>query len=254
LGLRSLAAVVLACALPPAGAAQSQPERWQANVSAAARYAESRGGVESFAVVTERGRLLGRYKERAYPSASVLKAMLMVAYLNRPAVRGRDLTGGERSLLEPMIRWSANEPATYFVRLLRHEPLNRLAARAGMKRFRLVISPWGRSEITAEDQARFFARIDLLTPPRHRAYARRLLATVVASQRWGIPPAKPPRWRIFLKGGWGLGTGWVTHQVALLERGERRVAVAILTRRNRNHEYGTETIRGIATRLLRGLR
>jgi hypothetical protein len=244
---------VLACTLAPAAVAQSQPESWQENVSAAARYAESRGGVESFAVVTERGRLLGRYKERAYPSASVLKAMLMVAYLNRPAVRGRDLTERERSLLEPMIRWSANEPATYFVRLLRHGPLNRLAARAGMKRFRLVISPWGRSEITAEDQARFFARIDLLTPPRHRAYARRLLATVVASQRWGIPPAKPPRWRIFFKGGWGLGTGWVTHQVALLERGERRVAVAILTRRNPSHAYGAETIRGIASRLLRGL-
>ena len=254
MGLRAIAVVALTLVLAAPAAAQSQPASWQANVSAAARYAESRGGVESFAVVTEDGRLLGRYKERAYPSASVLKAMLMVAYLNRPAVRGRDLTGRERSLLEPMIRWSANEPATYFVRLLRHGPLNRLAERAGMKRFRLLISPWGRSSITAEDQARFFSQIDVLTPRRHHAYARRLLATVVSSQRWGIPPAKPPHWKIFLKGGWGLGTGWVTHQVALLERGDRRVAVAILTRRNQNHDYGTETIRGIAFRLLRGLR
>ena len=248
----AVAPVALIIAAP--AAAQFEPASWQANVSAAARYAETRGGVESFAVVTERGRLLGRYKERVYPSASVLKAMLMVAYLNRPAVRARALNERERSLLEPMIRWSANEPATYFVRLLRHGPLNRLAERAGMKRFRLVISPWGRSSITAEDQARFFVRIDFLTPRRHRAYARRLLVTVVPSQRWGIPPAKPPRWQIFLKGGWGLGTGWVTHQVALLQRGDRRVAVAILTRRNENHAYGTETIRGIAARLLRRLR
>jgi len=249
-----LACVLVALALVPAAGAQSRPASWQANVSAAARYAETRDGVESFAVVTQRGRLVGRFKERAYPSASVLKAMLLVAYLNRPAVRGRALNDRERGLLEPMIRRSANEPATYFVRLLGHAPLDRLAERAGMRRFRLVISPWGTSQITAEDQARFFSRIDLLTPARHRAYARRLLATVVPSQRWGIPPARPAGWKIFLKGGWGSGTGWVTHQVALLQRGERRVSVAIMTRSNPSHTYGTDTVRGIAIRLLRGLR
>jgi len=251
--VRALVCVAVALALAPAASAQARPN-WQANVSAAARYAEARAGVESFAVVTERGRLLGRFKERAYPSASVLKAMLLVAYLNRPAVRARPLNDNERGLLEPMIRWSANEPATYFVRLLGRGPLNRLAERAGMRHFQLVISPWGTSKITAEDQARYFARVDLLTPRRHRSYARRLLATVVPSQRWGIPPARPDGWKIFLKGGWGSGTGWVTHQVALLERGDRRVSLAILTRRNPSHTYGTETTRGIATRLLRGLR
>jgi beta-lactamase family protein len=247
-----VAAVTLAVALvlPPAAAAQN----WRANVAAATRYAETRAGMESFAVTTEDGRLLGRLKGRTYPSASVLKAMLLVAYLNEPSVRARALTSRERSLLAPMIRRSANEPATYFVRLLRHRPLDRLAERAGMTRFHLVISPWGRSQITAADQARFFARIDRLTPARHRAYARRLLASVVPSQRWGIPPVAPEGWRIFLKGGWGLGTGWVTSQVALLERGERRVSLAVLTRRNPNRTYGTETVRGIAARLLRSLR
>jgi hypothetical protein len=45
----------------------------------------------------------------------------------------------------------------------------------------------------------------------------------------------------------------VTHQVALLKRGDRRVSLAILTTGNPSHPYGTETIRGIAKRLLRGL-
>ena len=74
------------------------------------------------------------------------------------------------------------------------------------------------------------------------------------SQRWGIPPAKPAGWRIFLKGGWGAGTGWVTHQAALLERGERRISLTILTRDNPSHAYGTRTIEGVARRLLRGVR
>jgi hypothetical protein len=90
-------------------------------------------------------------------------------------------------------------------------------------------------------------------PSRHEAYARRLLASIVRSQRWGIPKAAPPGWEVFFKGGWGSGTGRVTHQVAFLEAGERRIAVAIFTENSPSHAYGTETVRGVAARLLRGL-
>jgi hypothetical protein len=244
----------VAAAVPATAAAQSPSvPSWEANVLAAARYAETRSGIESSALVDTRGRLHGRAVSRVYRSASVLKAMLLVAYLSRPSVRSRELTARERGLLAPMIRWSANEPATYLVRLLGRRALNRVAARGGMRHFRLD-ARWGFSEITAQGQARFFRRIDRLVPERHRPYARRLLATVVPAQRWGIPPARPAGWRIFLKGGWGAGSGWVTHQAALLERGRRRVSVAVLTRSNPSHAYGTHTIEGIARRLLRGLR
>ena len=40
------------------------------------------------------------------------------------------------------------------------------------------------------------------------------------------------------------------HQAALLERGSRKVAVAVLTRQNPSETYGHDTIRGIAKRLL----
>lgn len=43
----------------------------------------------------------------------------------------------------------------------------------------------------------------------------------------------------------------MTHQVALLENGDRRLRLAILTQFNPSHAYGTQTIRGIAARLLR---
>jgi beta-lactamase class A len=252
-GSFKLWAASISAALVGAVPATAAPN-WHANVLAAERYAKARTGVEAFAIVDGTGRLRGRLRGRVYPSRSVIKAMLLVAYLNRPSVQARALNENERNLLEPMIRWSANEPASYLVHLLGQRPLNRLARRAGMTRFRLLISPWGRSEITARDQALFFGRIDLLVPERHRMYARRLLATIVSSQRWGIPPAVPRGWHVYFKGGWGAGTGWHTHQVALLRRGKRRVSVAILTQGSPTFAYGAVTIRGIAARLLRGLR
>jgi hypothetical protein len=50
------------------------------------------------------------------------------------------------------------------------------------------------------------------------------------------------------------GTGWADHQVALLRRGRRRLSVAILVTSSPSHAYGNETLRGVAARLLRGLR
>jgi len=45
----------------------------------------------------------------------------------------------------------------------------------------------------------------------------------------------------------------VEHQVALLTRGDERVAIAVLTTGSPSHRYGKQTLRGLAERLLRGL-
>jgi hypothetical protein len=122
-----------------------------------------------------------------------------------------------------------------------------------MRRFTPVTGVWGLSQIDAADQARYFLHIDEYVAPRHRAYAMHLLNTISPAQRWGIARVKPYGWRLYFKGGWGSGTGWVEHQVALLTRGDERVSVAILTHEDGSHRYGTETLRGIALRLLKGL-
>ena len=120
-----------------------------------------------------------------------------------------------------------------------------------MRRFTPVTGIWGLSRIDAEDQARFFLRIDALTPRRHRAYAMRLLSHITPSQRWGIGRVRtPPGWRLYFKGGWGSGTGAVDHQVALLTNGARRVSLAILTAQDGSHAYGKETLRRIARLLI----
>ncbi len=131
--------------------------------------------------------------------------------------------------------------------------LNRFARRAGMRRF--DEDPWwGESSITARDQTRFFLKVDRLVPRRHRAYAMSLLERIVPTQRWGIGRAAPRGWRLYFKGGWGSGRGLVDHQVALLTRGKRRVAIAVLTQGSPDHAYATATLEGVFRRLLRGLK
>jgi hypothetical protein len=240
-----LLAVGALIASAPAAAAS-----WNERVDAAARYAERRAGVESFAVVDERGRLHA-YRGRAKaPTASLLKAMALVAYLNHGTVRKRDLREADRRLLRPMIRRSDNATASAVLRFVGARRLYRLAERADMKDFAFAWPIWGNSTTSARDQARFFSAIDRLVVPRHRPFALRVLAHIVPSQRWGIPRARPPGWSIHFKGGWGSGTGLVTHQSALLLDGPRRIALSVLTRWNPSHRYGTRTIRGIAARLL----
>jgi beta-lactamase class A len=245
---RLAALAVLAGLLAAAPAAA--PASWAERKADAIDYAQNRAGVESFALVDDRGRLHG-YRVRArVPSASLLKAMALVAYLDMRPVRHRELTAHERALLGPMIRRSDNAAAGTILRAVGSTRLHRLARRAGMHEFSFAWPVWGLSTTSARDQARFFHRIDRLVVRRHRRYARWQLAHVVPSQRWGIPPAAPSGWRIFLKGGWGSGTGWVTHQSALLRRGSESISLSVLTRRNPSHAYGTATIEGVAARLL----
>jgi hypothetical protein len=249
--IAALAAILVLLGAPPAADAYYKPLSWSERRTAAVEFVQERAGVESFAFIDQGGRLRGYRPWRVAPSASVLKPMLMVAYLNLSSVRDRPLTDRDRSLLGPMIKWSDNTTAGIVLNTVGAAGLYRVARRAEMRHFRVHSPIWGLSEITAADQARFFYRIDRYVPVRHRAYARYLLSHIVVSQRWGIPPETPPGWRIFFKGGWASGTGRVTHQVAMLEEGDWRLAITVLTEFNPSHDYGTRTIRGVAARLLR---
>jgi Beta-lactamase enzyme family len=221
-----------------------------ADVARARGFAGARQGLVSFAVVGTDHRLHCYRCWRPCEAASVVKAMLLVAYLDRLA-RERPITASDRRVLRPMIRVSDNKAATAIYERLGDAALYRLARRAGMKSF-VVRGYWGSAQTTARDQARFFAQLDRLTPPRYRRYARSLLSSIVSWKTWGIPEIARPTWRVFFKDGWRpSSTGHLVHQVALLERGQRAIAIAVLTDRNPSHRYGRDTVRGIAARLLR---
>lgn len=215
-------------------------------------FARSRAGLVSFAVVDSSGKLHCHECWRRYTAASVVKAMLLVAYLDLVSASKRPLSRTDRTLLGSMIRVSDNDAATAIYLRVGDARLHRLATRAGMKAFS-VSGYWGYAQVTAADQARLFAALDRLVPRTFLAYARGLLSSIVSWQSWGIPAVARPRWRTFFKGGWrGTSLGQLVHQAARLEKDGLSIAIAVLTDGNPSHAYGRGTVRGIAAHLLRG--
>ena len=261
LGMAVLCLALLLPSPPPGTAAERATGRpWKPSVSGARRYARTRLGEVSFAIAGRHLRLRSFRGARTAPAASVIKAMLLVAYLRQPAVRKRRLREDERALLEPMIRVSDNAAGIQVAALLGEGRVERLARATRMRDFEWVYEPgWlgGLSQISARDQARFMRRYERFVPRRHRRFARHLLRSVVSWQRWGVASVRHRGWRLYFKGGWGIaddGLGSVSHQVAFLERGHCRVGLAILTEHNPSTTYGNETLQGVASRLLHGLR
>src|SRR3954452_12107819 len=126
------------------------------DIAAARAYAAHRPGTVAFAVRTETG-FAGVGVDRVFPSASVLKAMLLVAkprHARRPP-----FPAGDRALLAPMIRRSDNAAATTIFTRVGVSGLARLARVSGMHHFRAASPIWGNSRITARDQTRFFLHI-----------------------------------------------------------------------------------------------
>jgi hypothetical protein len=222
-----------------------------AAVGAASRYDRRRRGHVSFAVADLRGGIAGYRVNRPYRSASLSKAMLFVAYLNKLTREHRQPDAREGFALDAMIRVSDNDSATALYKRLGPGPMRALARRAGMRGF-AVDGAWSEARVTAADQARFFLRLDRLLPPGRRVFARYLLSSVQETQSWGIPAAaRGMGWKVFFKGGWRpRGGGQIVHQAALLERGWRRIAVAVLSDSDPSEDYGHATIEGLTRVLL----
>ena len=225
----------------------------EAAIEEARRFARDREGMVSFAVVAAGDEVTGVRATRVYDSASLIKAMILVAYLRELAAEEREPSELELQRMDDMIRVSDNFSADQLFEELGTEPLEELAAEAGMSSFRA--DPfWGNCSVTAADQVRFFEALDRLLPAAHRDFARQLLEGVASFHSWGIPAAARPAWRVFFKGGWRPDDedGQIVHQAALLERGTGKLALAVLTSENPSETYGHDTIRGIAKRLLAG--
>ena len=261
---RSYAVVLAAAALASTpfadGASENDARGWppdpypgRAAVNEARAFAARAPGTIAFAVIDADRGLRGLDENRAYSSASVSKALLLAAELRSDAEG--EIDAETRTLLEAMIRYSDNDAASSIYARVGDAGLSDVAERTGMRDFEPISGYWGGSQVTAADLARFFFRLDHALPRRHRRFGERLLATITAAQRWGIPAATPRRWTVYFKGGWRPTateetSGPVTHQAALLrDRNGRRLGLAILTDLSPG---GTsyEVLEGITARLL----
>jgi hypothetical protein len=219
-----------------------------ARVAAAARYLARRHGTTALAVIDDRGKLSGRHVHLRFHSASTVKSMLLVAYLQMVAHQGRRL--GDRDLLYPMIHSSSNEAATAVLEAVGEARLDRVARQAHMRDYVAAGATWGFTEISAADMARFFYTQDSLIPKAFDGYARWLLSTIEPSESWGIPAVARPEFQVFFKGGWLPEVEGLVSQIARLERAGITFAMAVLTRYDPSMDYAERTLEGATAALL----
>jgi hypothetical protein len=248
-----IAAGIVTCAvlaIPAVATASPYPTRDR--MDAVRSYLKTRAGAVGVGVIDNQGRVRGIHDRRRFVTASVIKAMLLVSYLRKVAHEDRGLTSYERSRLGPMIRVSSNSAADWAYYRTGDVRLRRLARRADMDQFSICCW-WTHAQFSARDQAKFFWRLERLTPRRFRDYATRLLRSIVPRQSWGIPSVGRPRgFSVFFKGGWrGTGFGQLVHQASFIRYRRTGFSLAVLTDGNPSMSYGIRTIEGVARRMLR---
>lgn len=235
------------------GRAHRAAARRHARIARAGRWAAGRDGRVAFAIAGPDGEVRGRNEHEPFEAASVVKALILAAELQRVADDGRGLDPGVAAELGRMITVSDNGAASTVFARVGPERLDAIAHRAGLSDFRSSTT-WGASEISAADMAALFADLGRVLPARHERFGLGLLGSIVPAQRWGIARVAAERgWSVRFKGGWRVDpVGAIVNQAAELRRDGAERAIAVLTDRQPSMAYGIETIEGIADRLLRG--
>jgi hypothetical protein len=218
-------------------------------IAAAGRFLDTRAGRTSFAVVDSTGRLAGLRLREHFETASIVKVMMLVAYLQMLDDRHSGLQAADTSLLYPMIHESNNNAASAVLAIVGAGALARIARESEMNDYAAGVGWWAFTQTSAADQARFLFALPRLIPTRFYGYARYLMSGIEASQSWGVPPVARPRWQVFFKTGWLPAEGVFT-EVARLERHGVAFTIAVLSSGEPSMSYGEQTIEGVAARLL----
>ena len=218
-------------------------------IAAARSYLDGRSGRTSFAVLDSKGRLGGVRLREHFETASVVKVMMLVAFLQMRSAQRHPLSSADASLLYPMIHISDNNAASAVFAIVGSGALARVARESGMTDYAPGNGWWAFTQTSAADQARFFFALQRLIPHQFYAYARGLMAGIEPSQSWGVPPVARPRWQVFFKTG-ALPSQGLFNEVARLERPGLTFTIAVFTDGDPSTAYGEQTIEGVAAVLL----
>ncbi len=235
---------------PPAHRAA---ERRRERIGRAAGWVDRRAGRIAFAVTGPDGSVHGRNEHELFQSASLVKALILAAELQRLADAGERLDPAAAAELRRMITVSDNDAATAVFERVGADGVDAIAHRTGMRDFRSSTS-WGASAISAADAAIMFDDLGRAFPERFEKFGLGLLGSIVAEQSWGIPRVASERgWSVRFKGGWRLDPdGQIVNQAAELRRGGVSRSIAVLSDRQPSMTYGIETVEGVAARVLGG--
>jgi hypothetical protein len=258
---RSAGAAVSTTAASSAACRSSSHSALAARLSGDIR-AALRGRVSSVAVgVDDPGRGLACWlnNSRHFDSASVVKVIILGALLRKALDQHRYLTGTEAARARAMITRSGNTAASALWAELGRSYLQHFLNLARMTQ----TSPgpggvWGLTQITAHDQVlllRLLLHPNPVLDAASRDYALRLMAQVIASQRWGVPAGAPTSLIAHVKNGWlpRATHRWRIHSIGCFTGRGGGYSIVVLTQDNPTMAYGITTIEAVAKVINRDL-
>jgi hypothetical protein len=228
-------------------------------VPGATEFLESRERQWAFAVyLPERNAIYHANGDQPFPMASVVKVVIMLAFLDQRLAGGTPLAEADLDLLQ----WMVTESDNWAAERLWYEIGGDSAIAAFTEKHSLTgidvegAPGWGDVTATAIGLTRLFALLyeeSFLDEPS-RSLAADLLAAVIEEQQWGASAAFPP-WApagtFGTKNGWYPAlTGWRVNSVAMQLGGSSEpMVLAGLTRNQESFEYAVETIERVAQRI-----
>ncbi|MGN6331115.1 MAG: serine hydrolase [Motilibacteraceae bacterium] len=248
-------ATILGCllALAPAGAASAATIDDGVLRVRLDAYLRTRSDVAEVTVYDRRTGVTVTSAPKGLPkirAMSTIKVPILLTLLRQAATRHRAPTASERSLAWAMITRSDNAAATtLWNRVGGASAVLGLVRRLGATPY-LPASPgmWGTCGFTSRDEALVVRAVAYGHPAlagADLAYARSLMRSVIAYQRWGVS-AGPTDVRgtvVQLKNGWSTG-GYRVHSVGHVYGAGRDYVIAVMTYRNPSMSYGVATVQG----------
>ncbi|MGO9140101.1 MAG: serine hydrolase [Streptosporangiaceae bacterium] len=184
-------------------------------------------------------------------SASIVKVIILGALLHWLMTEHRGLSPGQVALTGAMITQSSNAAATTLWNELGMGRLQLFLNLAGMRQTELSYA-WGLTLATAHDELlllRLLVTKNRVLDASSRAYALRLMAEVIPSQRWGVPAGAASGVTVHVKNGWlpyPDAGDWRINSIGDFTGHDIGYSIAMLTTGNPNMEYGIVTIQEVA--------